>query len=412
MADNTFPYEPMIMKAKSEADCHAEIRKIYGNNYKVIRKQETLTDALFPFMRKKQWELTYIPLVLNTANKNPVLNKTTAYSPKLDFETEQAKIVTANQNVLSPQMKLIVDELTAINAKIDQKVSYSGSEEHQTILIIEDLLKKNEFTDEYIKKICDKIKQEFSFQELEDVALIEKAVVDLIGDSILIATEQDLARPEIILLVGPTGVGKTTTIAKLAANYSGLINSNMQHSLNIRLITTDTVRIGAKEQLERYGEVMEIPVSFAQSHEDLQKLLTFYSQDVDVILIDTSGQSPKDYEALARMRKNLELKTKNPRVYLTLSASTKANDLRTIIQQYEIFGYESIILTKLDETESIGTIVSILSEKNKSISYITDGQKVPRNFKKADIVSFLINLTGFNIDRMHIDNKFAKKEVN
>ena len=412
MVDNTFPYEPMVMKAKSEADCHAEIRKIHGNNYKVIRKQETLTDALFPFMRKKQWELTYIPLALNTVNQNPVMPKTVSMVPKLDFETEQAKIVSANQNMLSPQMKLIVDELSAISAKIDQKVSYSSSEEHQTILTIDDLLKKNEFTEAYIKKICDKIKQEFSFQELEDMALVGRAVVDWIGESIQIATEQELARPEVILLVGPTGVGKTTTVAKLAANYSGLINSNMQHSLNIRLVTTDTVRIGAREQLERYGNVMEIPVSFAQSHAALQDLLSFYRHDVDVIFIDTSGQSPKDYEALARMRKNLELKTKNQRVYLTVSASTKANDLRTIIQQYEIFGYESIIVTKLDETESIGTVVSILNEKNKSIAYITDGQKVPRNLKKADVVSFLINLNGFNIDRAHIDNKFAKKEVN
>lgn len=411
MVDNIFSSGSMVVKSKSYEECHAKIKKIYGDNYKVLRKQETMTDAFFPFMRKMQYEITYMPLSKPVNNTVPTFSQSIPQSTQLDFETERAKILAANQNTQNPQMKLILDEIKELHSKIDQKVTHTNHDEHETILIIEDLLRKNEFTQEYIRKMSDKIRKEFSLEELDDFKLVERTVVDWIGESITIAGKQQMARPEIILLVGPTGVGKTTTVAKLAADFSGLINSTMPRGLNIRLITTDTIRIGAKEQLETYGELMNIPVSFSQSVEDLQNLLALYSRDVDVILIDTSGQSPKDYEALAKMRKNLELRTQEARVYLTLSASTKANDLRTIIQQYEIFGYESIIVTKLDETETIGTIVSVLNEKNKSIAYITNGQKVPRNFKKADIVSFLINLAGFTIDRQHIDNKFANKEV-
>ncbi len=405
-----FSQGTMVMKSNSYEDCHAKIKKIYGDNYKVIRRQETMTDSFLPFLRKKQCEITYIPLGTQGSKVISAYSQNTSSVSPLDFETERAKILAANPNTQNSQMKLILDEIKELHSKIDQKVPHTSSDEHESILAIENLLRKNEFTEEYIHKMSDKIRKEFSLEDLDDFSLVEKTVVDWIGESIFIAEKQQMSRPEVILLVGPTGVGKTTTVAKLAADYSGLINSTMPRGLNIRLITTDTIRIGAKEQLETYGELMNIPVSFSQSVEDLQNLLSLYSRDVDVILIDTSGQSPKDYEALAKMRKNLELRTQKARVHLTLSASTKANDLRTIIQQYEIFGYESIIVTKLDETETIGTIVSILNEKNKSIAYITNGQKVPRNFKRADVVSFLINLSGFTIDRHHIDLKFASKE--
>ena len=99
----------------------------------------------------------------------------------------------------------------------------------------------------------------------------------------------------------------------------------------------------------------------------------------------------------------------NPTIYLSVCASTKASDLHNIFRNYEPFDYSSVIVTKCDETKQFGNIISVLWERHKSISYITDGQRVPRNIKKADVIDILKNLSGFDIDRIHIEDYFGEK---
>ena len=99
----------------------------------------------------------------------------------------------------------------------------------------------------------------------------------------------------------------------------------------------------------------------------------------------------------------------HPDVYLAVAASTKARDLKNIMQNYEPFGYTSVIVTKCDETTRLGNIISVLNEKRKSISYWTDGQVISRNIQRAGVVDFLIRLAGFTVDRIHIEEKFGEK---
>lgn len=401
MAINTSRQDPLVMRGDSYQECVENIRKVYGRDYEIIRKNERPSDGFFSFWKKKQYEITY--LVLPPDMKRFMQGM--PQSGAMDFNVEKNKILEANKTSVSPQLKLILDEIQSL------KTATIRQDEHPTILRIEELLKKNEFTTEYIKKISDHIRKEYSLETLDDFDVIQKSVVDWIGESICVANVANTARPNIIILVGPTGVGKTTTVAKLAANYINPKTANEQGTLNVRIITTDSYRIGAKEQLEKYGEVMRIPVSLVNTADDMQKLLTMYGHGVDVILVDTTGHSPKDYESLAKMRKVLDFHGGTSQVFLTVSASTKASDLRIILQQYEIFGYTSLIITKLDETDCIGTVISILDEKQKHIAYFTDGQRVPRDFEKANPVRMLINLSGFHVDRKHIDEKFSQEEV-
>ncbi len=407
MAIDAFSQKPISITASSEAACRDRIRELYGEDYKIVRRQESIAKGFWPLSKEKQYTVWYVPIV-------PEPKKSTygfSSAAQMDPNEERMKILEANQNVQSPQMKLILDEIKEIRSQLDEKSSMYHQDEHASIQKIESLLIRNDFTSEYIKKIADKIKKEFSLDDLDDFSLVQKTVVDWIGEAIEITDIAVTKRPEIIVLVGPTGIGKTTTIAKLAAYYSGIGNTTVPKGLNIRLITIDNVRVQAKEQLETYGVHMGIPVEYADSTNDLQGLLSLYGRDVDVILIDTAGHSPKDYENLAKLRTKLDLKGQKLKIFLAISAPTKANDLRTILQQYETFGYESVIVTKLDETSTVGTVLSVLDEKQKSVAYITDGQKVPRNFKKADEVSFLINLVDFAIDREHIDEKFIQEKI-
>ena len=219
--------------------------------------------------------------------------------------------------------------------------------------------------------------------------------------------KENSKKPRIFIVVGPTGVGKTTSIAKLAANFGLGNNGNAKE--NVRIITIDNYRIGAKKQIQIYGDIMRIPVSFAETDGDLKKYIALYS-DVDIILIDTIGKSQKDYKKISEMKQILDVCKTQAEVHLAVSATTKTKDLEEIFQQFEPFNYQSIIVTKLDETSQIGNIISVINKKKKYISYITDGQKVPQDIEEASVMRFLMHLHGFRIQRAHLEKRFGKYE--
>jgi flagellar biosynthesis protein FlhF len=212
-----------------------------------------------------------------------------------------------------------------------------------------------------------------------------------------------------MVLVGPTGVGKTTTVAKLAAIF-GIGTENMP-AIDVKMITIDAFRIGAKAQLESYGNIMQINVSCVDNRQDLRKEIAIHSEDTDLFLIDTIGKSPKDAARLGEMKEILDGAGRSAEYHLVIGATTKASDIEDIMRQFEPFNYKSILLTKLDETERIGNVISALAEKKKPVSYITDGQKVPNDIRKATVVRFLINLDGFKINREKIENRFPAGEA-
>ena len=156
--------------------------------------------------------------------------------------------------------------------------------------------------------------------------------------------------PKILIIVGPTGVGKTTTIAKLAAIYG------LENGTQVRLVTIDNYKIAAKKQIETYADIMQIPVSFTESKEDLEKIIRLY-QDVNVILIDTIGKSPFDYDKLAEMQSILGACGSKSEIHLAISATTKIADIEEIMHQFEPFKYKAVIITKIDETSKIGNVI-------------------------------------------------------
>jgi flagellar biosynthesis protein FlhF len=180
--------------------------------------------------------------------------------------------------------------------------------------------------------------------------------------------------------------------------------------MEVRMITIDNYRIAGKEQLEKYGHVLNIPVQSVESSEDLRQVLALYPREVDVILIDTMGRSPRDSAKLAEMKQVLDVCGSQAEIHLAVMASTKAADINRICQQFEPFGYRSVIITKLDETTQIGNVVSALSERNKAISFITNGQKVPNDIEEGTRIRLLLNLEGFTINRNWLEKRFPPGE--
>jgi flagellar biosynthesis protein FlhF len=181
--------------------------------------------------------------------------------------------------------------------------------------------------------------------------------------------------PKAAIFVGPTGVGKTTTIAKLAA-----INS-MQRKKKTALVTLDTYRIAAAEQLKIYGRIMGIPVHIAGNPEDLARVIEEV-RDADLILVDTAGRSQRDkahMEELGRIYDGgLSLET-----YLVLSATAKEKDTMDVIRRYKDRRVDRLLFTKLDETTTYGGILNAAIASGKPLSYFAIGQRVPEDIEAA-----------------------------
>jgi flagellar biosynthesis protein FlhF len=231
-----------------------------------------------------------------------------------------------------------------------------------------------------------------------------------VGDSIKLwrGPEASATRggPRILALVGPTGVGKTTTIAKLAAIHAVGMGGGKPQS--VRMITIDNYRIGARQQIETYGGIMGVPVSCVETAEDLRKTIAMHS-DADLVLVDTVGKSPRDAVRLAEMQRVLAACGPKSETHLALSATTKASDMVQIMRQFEPFDYRAVVITKLDETNRIGNAISALAERGKAISYVTNGQSVPQNIERARITRFLMNLEGFRVDRPRLEARYGEE---
>jgi flagellar biosynthesis protein FlhF len=182
-------------------------------------------------------------------------------------------------------------------------------------------------------------------------------------------------RPAVWALVGPTGVGKTTTAAKLAANFA------LRHRLKVGLVTVDTYRIAAAEQIEVYGRIMEIPTVVAGGAEDLRRALEGMAE-LDLVLVDTVGRSPKDEENLEELRAVLE-GAPGLTTHLVLACPTRDADKAEVLAAFARFAPQSLIFTKLDETATYGPILNQVVRSGLPVSYLTCGQRVPEDLEEA-----------------------------
>ena len=220
------------------------------------------------------------------------------------------------------------------------------------------------------KKLSVKIANRFTNHS--DAELVFNQAQELLAKVLPVANDDLLQYGGIAALVGPTGVGKTTTIAKLAAKFI------LKHGpRQVALITTDNYRIGAHEQLNTYGRILDIPVRVASSAAELHNLINGFS-DKRLILIDTAGMSQRDMKLVEQIN-TLQQSGQAIRSYLVMSAATEYKAMNEIIKAFQIFEPQASILTKLDEAATIGSAVSSIIENNLPLSFIADGQQVPED---------------------------------
>jgi len=270
------------------------------------------------------------------------------------------KLRESSNNDLFKEMQEMKEMILKINNSSNENISHKSE--------IELNLEKNDLNEELIKTII--ARANVIEENLSEDEKIKRAIEGMIS---LV----DIKMEGVIVLAGPTGVGKTTTIAKMAGRLA-LIERK-----RVGLITIDTYRIGAIEQLNTYADIMNIPFKSVFSVKEMESALESM-KDCDVILIDTTGRSSKNVMQIAELNSFIQ-KISTNNIHLVISATTKDKDISSIVQGYNTLNFNSVIITKLDETTTYGSILNILQCAGKPLSFVTTGQNVPDDFRKINV---------------------------
>jgi flagellar biosynthesis protein FlhF len=211
-----------------------------------------------------------------------------------------------------------------------------------------------------------------------DSMLVKARIAQLIEEEIAVTgpLETSTDKCRLVALVGPTGVGKTTTIAKLAANY------RLREKKRVGLITVDTYRVAAVEQLRTYADIIDLPMEVVSTPREMREAVA-RMRNLDLVLMDTAGRSPRDEIKIQELRSLLS-EAEADDVLLVLSATAGTRSLVATAEKFAAVGTTGLLLTKLDEATSLGHLVALTRECQLPVSYLTDGQNVPDDIQVAE----------------------------
>ena len=235
-----------------------------------------------------------------------------------------------------------------------------------------------ELSEEVARELVERVRNDPANEGLSDAMLLKARVAGMIESDICAAGPIRITpgRCRLAALVGPTGVGKTTTIAKLAANF------RLKEKRRVGLITVDTYRIAAVEQLRTYADIIDLPMHVVSTPREMRETVAEMSH-LDLILLDTAGRSPKDEVRIQELKMFLA-EANADEVHLVLSSVAAARTLEQTAERFAAVGTTALILTKLDEASGLGNVLPVLRTSGLPLSYLTNGQSVPDDIETAD----------------------------
>ncbi|MCL0051983.1 flagellar biosynthesis protein FlhF [Peptococcaceae bacterium] len=369
------------------------------------KKEEAVSAAGVSALEKKglcandlQIETDAVPLL-----NDPVQLKRSVFESTAAIKAY--KVSESKNDVVLKKEDGSVNKTTRFKPLLDEKVieSLERREKERLLTVLDQQLKnaksKNgenladvskDFYKKWLKALIEAdVDQEIARQLIEDLEKVigKYSIVDEngVGDDIvraaLINRISKLLEPayidkdacdgtQCLVFIGPPGVGKTTTLAKLATRFKLL------ESKNVALVTVYTYRYGAADQLKIYGSTIGVPVDVVMTPAELRQSVERHA-DKDYILIDTVGRSSKNTGQVLELKGFLESIAGNKQIYLVMSATTKDRDLLRIVKDFQIANYTGYIFTKLDETETLGSMLNIVLRTGVPLRYYTDGQVIP-----------------------------------
>ena len=409
----------MIIKkftGKTEAEATEAAKKELGSTLVIMNVREVKKKGLFAFLLPKQIEVT--AALEEEAPARPQYGSILRTAADKEIRTEQQNLLAKNsteniekkldslQTLLESQLNNRQSEKeesaktqdvpdaeekedkTQDMAAAEKKEEEKNPEQDKFIRLLYNKMLDNEMDEKYVNSILEDAsktkKADLPFDYL--LANIYQKMVLKFGRSEGITPSEE--GPRIVLFIGPTGVGKTTTIAKLAGRYC------VEEKKKVALLTADTYRIAAAEQLRTYANILETPFRIIYTPEELQAAVDDY-WDCDYIFIDTAGRSHQNTDQLEKM-KEIVAALKRPesyQVFLVLSATTKYRDLQKIADCYGRIADFELIFTKLDETEAVGNLLNMKLYTDAPIAYVTCGQNVPDDMEAVSYTHLTLPTT-------------------
>ncbi|HPC38487.1 MAG TPA: hypothetical protein PLF21_04160 [Exilispira sp.] len=347
------------------------------------------------YLQKQKRELLKVAKnkkLINSINRQPSYNSLNTYKEKdpedyvfnENYEDDEDPIETQdkkeekiehnfNKNPLEQKLENIekkLEQLTSSNIKVETVLDkYINS------------LSSLDYSRDFQQEIFDYLSKNLSYEESNSIEHIRNKASEYIGSKIKIDSKR-ISKDDIAVLVGPTGVGKTTTIVKLATNAK--VNQNYK----IKLLSADQAKIGGYAHLQIAAEILQVPFYPIVKRDDYIEMI---SEKDDVIFVDSPGTSQKDSKMLGSIKEILDVKKKNIKTFLTISATTKYCDLIDIFERFKFLNYNHLIITKIDETSTFGQMISAITKYDIPISYITNGQEMTKNLIEPDL-NFILKL--------------------
>ncbi|MER2105585.1 MAG: flagellar biosynthesis protein FlhF [Solibacillus sp.] len=369
----------MKMK-KYNAPSLAEAMKLVsadlGEDAIILSSKVVVKKKFLGLVKQKSFEVT--------AGLDPVTRPSRPKIPTFEPPVKQVKpavepksVLQSDDTMISSELKKEIADLKLIMQTMHRQSAQSHYPDH--IVQFVEYLRQQELNEELITAIGDELFVHYKNNHGElSVRFMQKLGTQYLTQKMSHLPIEGLSyEKKYINILGPTGVGKTTTIAKMAAR------AVLEQKKKVGFITTDTYRIAAIEQLKTYAGLLQAPVEIVYNATDYEAAIRKLAH-LDMIFIDTAGRNYKEAKYVDDLR-NLIKFDHHVESYLVLSLTAKERDLETIIEQFEGLSIDKFIFTKLDETNSIGTMFNLMIKYNKGLAYYTNGQEVPEDIEQPSL---------------------------
>lgn len=361
--------------ASSMSEAMKKIREELGSEAVILSSKPVFSNGFIGLFKKRSIEV--VAAIDPPPFRQPTQKQKQKIPHKKPAERPSVYEIKTDQKLQQTTQQELVKDVADIKSMIQSFGKPNSVHYPPAIQQVSNILSEHEVSsllqDEFLGNIIKKWHENPGESDVETVnSWLEAELVKKISG---ISNWGAQFQKKFISFVGPTGVGKTTTLAKAAAD------SILIHNKKVAFITTDTYRIAAIDQLKKYAEILNVPVEVAYNLEDFKKAAERFA-DYDVIFVDTAGRNFRNQEYVEDLRRIIEFNTEME-TYLVLSLTSKEKDMDDIYHQFSLIKIKQTIFTKVDETSTYGTMLNFIIRHQVGVAYLTNGQDVPNDIETA-----------------------------